>query len=505
MKDKFYITTPIYYVNDRPHIGHAYTTVAADTFARFYRAKLGAENVFFLTGTDEHGTKVAESAAKRGLEPQVFADEVSAEYKNVWATLGVSYDEFFRTTDPRHEAVVGEFLTNLYDRGFIYKGTYKGWYCVGCEKYLSFEEIKDGACIQHPKMPLVEQEEENYFFKLSDFSKKVLAEIEKGDENGAAKAAGAAAARKNSADFRVGPTERRNEIIGKIRQGVNDVSVSRPGVSWGIPLPWDKSHTVYVWVDALINYYSATKIFADKNSNGKSRSRERFWPANLHIVGKDILWFHALVWPGLLLASDLALPQNVFAHGFFTVDGQKMSKSLGNVIDPLALVSEYGVDATRYLLISAFTFGNDGDISLEKFKEKYNAELANGLGNLVARVAKLAEKLPKNPVENRPDANTAANFLPEIEKAFEEIRPDQALNFIFNRVKTLDQKIATEEPWTKSGEELTELTALLKSYIEELLIIGANLSPFLPATSAKILEIFTAEKISKPEALFLRK
>ncbi|MEK7185303.1 MAG: methionine--tRNA ligase [Patescibacteria group bacterium] len=485
MKDKFFITTPIYYVNDRPHIGHAYTTVVADTFARFYRAKLGAENVFFLTGTDEHGTKVAESAAKKGLEPQAFADEVSAEYKNVWATLGVSYDEFFRTTDPRHEAIVGEFLTNLYDRGFIYKGTYKGWYCVGCEKYLSFEEIKDGACIQHPKTPLIEQEEENYFFKLGDFSKKVLAEIEKDDEGAAA-------------DFKVGPAERRNEILGKIRQGVNDVSVSRPGVSWGIPLPWDKNHTVYVWVDALINYYSATKIFTDKNGSGDGKSRERFWPADLHIVGKDILWFHSLVWPGLLLASDLALPRSVFAHGFFTVDGQKMSKSLGNVIDPLALVAEYGVDATRYLLISAFTFGSDGDISLEKFKEKFNADLANGLGNLVARVAKLAEKLDKNPVE----INSAANFLPEVEKAFEENRPDKALDSIFSRVKTLDQKIAEQTPWTKEGEELT---ALLKSYMEELLIIGANLSPFLPATSAKILEIFTAEKITKPEALFLRK
>lgn len=494
MKNKFYITTPIYYVNDRPHIGHAYTTVVADAMARFYRAKLGADNVFFLTGTDEHGTKVAESAAAKGKKPQEFADEVAAEYREVWSKLNIGYDEFFRTTDPRHEAFVGAFLLDLYDRGLIYKGDYKGLYCVGCEKYLSFEEIKDGACIVHPNKKLVEQEEENYFFKLSEFAGRVQQAIQSGE-------------------LRILPEARQNEIVGKIKQGVNDVSVSRPGVSWGIPLPWDKNQTVYVWVDALINYLSATEIFAGKDdeTSRTGRNRRDFWPADIHVVGKDILWFHALVWPGLLLAAEKPLPKQVFAHGYFTIDGQKMSKTLGNVINPLELVAEYGADGARYLMISAFAFGADGDVSLEKFKEKYNADLANGLGNLVARVAKLAEKLPKNPTKisasmpagkNGKNDEDGENFLPEIEKAFAENRPDKALEHVFERVKNLDQKIANEEPWTKDGEELERF---LKFYIEELLLIGANLAPFMPATSAKITQIFSAEKIAKPEALFLRK
>lgn len=483
--EKFYITTPIYYVNDRPHIGHAYTTVVADAYARFYREKLGQENVFFLTGTDEHGTKVAESATKNNLEPQVYTDKISEEYKKVWSALNISNDQFIRTTDPEHEKVVGEFLTNLYDKGFIYKGSYKGFYCVGCEKFLSFEEIKDGVCIQHPKSKLVEQEEENYFFKLGDFSAQVLEKIESGE-------------------LEILPIERRNEVVGKIKQGINDVSVSRPGVSWGIPLPWDKNHTVYVWVDALINYYSALKISGGDsggkpggNLGARPPSCEKFWPPSLHLLAKDILWFHALVWPSLLLASDLPLPKQVFAHGFFTIDGQKMSKSIGNVIDPMALISEYGVDATRYLLLSAFTFGSDGDISLSKFKEKFNADLANGLGNLVSRVAKLAEKFEENPA-----GKAKEKIFAGIQEAFEINKPDQALKIIFDHVHDLDQKIALEKPWTKDGDELKNL---LKVYIEELVAIGLNLKPFLPETSETIIKIFTAEKIVKPEGLFSRK
>jgi methionyl-tRNA synthetase len=495
---KFYITTPIYYVNDKPHIGHTYTTLVADVYARFYRELLGKENVFFLTGTDEHGKKVADSAAKNNLSPQEFADKISQEYKDAWKQLDISYDEFFRTTDPRHKKIVQDFLQNLYDKGFIYKANYKGTYCVGCEKFLSFEEIVNGKCIYHPNLELVEQEEENYFFKLKEFTPQILAALEAGQ-------------------YEVFPEERKNEILGKIKNGIEDISISRTGVTWGVSVPWDTKHTVYVWVDALINYYSATEMY----------DRKDFWPASLHLMAKDILWFHALIWEGLLLASGLPLPKAIFAHGFFTIDGQKMSKSLGNVINPLDLVKEYGVDATRYLLLTSFQFGKDGDISLARFKEKYNSDLANGIGNLVSRVAKLAEKLTQNPInpstpfdstlEAGPSTQLAritktndidslgvrrSEYL-DIQEFFEAHKPDEALRFVWSKINALDQKLAVEKPWEIKDE--AQLSSALKPHIEELINIGFALRPFMPDTSAKILDIFTKDKIVKGEGLFGRK
>ena len=473
MNDKrFYITTPIYYVNDKPHVGHAYTTVIADVYARFYRQILGDDKVFFLTGTDEHGTKVAQSAAKNGIPPQEFADKVSAEYKKVWKELGVSYNEFFRTTDPRHKKNVQDFLQKIYDKGLIYKSVYKGTYCVGCEKFLSFEEIINDVCVLHPNLKLVEQEEENYFFKLKELSTKVFNSLESGV-------------------YKVYPEERKNEIVGKMKQGIEDISISRVGVNWGVAVPWDKKHTVYVWVDALINYYSATQIYENKQD---------FWPPNLHLMAKDILWFHALVWEALLLANDLALPKAVFAHGFFTIDGQKMSKSLGNVIDPMDLIAEYGLDGARYLLITSFQFGKDGDISLSRFKEKYNSDLANGIGNLVSRIAKLAEKLEKNPADVQ---KILSQRDPEIQNYFEAHKPDDAVRYIWAKISILDQKIANDKPWEiKTMDTLSEV---LKFYIEGLISIGVLLQPFLPDTAAKIISIFTETKIIKQEPLFLRK
>lgn len=469
---KFYVTTPIYYVNDKPHIGHAYTTLVADVYARFYRESLGKDNVFFLTGTDEHGVKVAQSAERNNLEPQAFADKISTEYKQVWSKLDISYDEFIRTTDPRHKKVVQDFLQNLYDKGFIYKSLYKGMYCVGCEKYLSFDEIVDGKCLLHPNLTLIEQEEENYFFKLKDVSEKITRELEKGT-------------------YGVLPEERKNEILGKINLGIEDISISRVGLEWGIPVPWDTNHTVYVWVDALINYYSATQMF---------EGRKDFWPADLHLMAKDILWFHALIWEGLLIANDLPLPRAVFAHGFFTIDGQKMSKSLGNVIDPLDLVTEYGTEGVRYLLLTSFQFGKDGDISLARFKEKFNSDLANGIGNLVSRIAKISERLDTNPA----DIEVSRTYKDsKIAAYFEENRPDEAIRHIWTRIATLDQNMATDKPWEIESNE--ELSVVLKDYIEGLIIIGTHLSPFMPETSKKILDIFMQKKIVKPEPLFLRK
>ena len=467
--EKFYVTTPIYYVNDKPHVGHAYTTIMADVFARYQRKVKGKENVFFLTGTDEHGSKVAKSAKANNLSPQEFANVISESYKKVWSELDISYDEFFRTTDPRHEKVVQDYLQQLYDDGYIYKSIYKGLYCVGCEKFLSFDEIINNACIYHPNTPLVEQEEENYFFKLKDFSSVVLNEI-------------------NKRGYKILPPERENEVVSKIKRGINDVSISRSGVAWGIPLPWDKSQTVYVWVDALLNYYSATKIYPGKG---------KFWPPSLHLMAKDILWFHALVWESLLLANKIELPKAIFAHGFFTVDGQKMSKTLGNVIDPIDLVKEYGSDATRYLLISSFSFGNDGDISLGKFKEKYNSDLANGIGNLVARIAKLCETSDFDNTSNSVDS-----FSSEVTKWMDQYRPDEAIKSIWKNIADFDRDIGNDKPWQL---EKDELKIKLNLYVGRILSIASDMKPFLPRTSDVISKTFSQNKIHKPDSIFPRK
>ena len=468
--DNFYVTTPIYYVNDKPHAGHAYTTIIADIFARYHRKIKGKDNVFFLTGTDEHGSKVAKSAKSHNLSPQEFADVISEEYKKLWKDLDISYDEFFRTTDPRHEKVVQDYLQQLYDKGFIYKAKYKGLYCVGCEKFLPFDEIINDTCIYHPNTSLIEQEEENYFFKLKDFSSAVLDEIKK-------------------QSYKILPPERENEILSKIKGGINDVSISRSNVSWGIPLPWDPSQTVYVWVNALLNYYSATKIYPGK---------EKFWPPSLHLMAKDILWFHALVWESLLLANKIELPKVIFAHGFFTVNGQKMSKSLGNVIDPAALVKEYGSDATRYLLISSFSLGNDGDLSLEKFKGKYNSDLANGIGNLVARIAKLCE------TSSFDNANTSTNngFSSEVTKWMDQYRPDEAIKSIWKLIADFDRTIGEDKPWQL---EPSKLKNKLHSYIEKILSIASDMAPFLPRASETIVKIFSQNKICKPDSIFPKK
>ena len=469
--EKFYVTTPIYYVNDDPHIGHAYTTIVADVFARYYRQKLGANNVFFLTGTDEHGAKVAQAASKRGLEPQEFVDGISNHYEEMWRQGNISHDYFIRTTHPEHKRIVQELLQKLYDKGYIYKAKYKGTYCVGCEKYLTAEEIVDGKCVLHPSTDLFEQEEENYFLKLKDLVPHVLIALE-------------------SERYLVLPKERKTEILSKMREGIHDISISRTGIEWGIPLPWDTSHTVYVWVDALFNYYSATRINPDA---------ARFWPADLHLMAKDILWFHALIWEALLLALQEELPKTVFAHGFFTIEGQKMSKSLGNVINPLDLVNIYGVDGLRYLLISSFAFGNDGDFSLTRFEEIYNADLANGIGNLVSRIAKLCEK------SDHDFSEVVKNYKPffneGLDAAMTSSRPDEALRFIRNDVQALDKQIHEDAPWTLNDAELIQT---LESYIPKVLSLANDLKPFLPQTVEKIVTIFNVGKISKPEPLFKR-
>lgn len=465
---KFYVTTTIYYVNDVPHIGHAYTTLAGDVVARYYRQKLGKENVFFLTGTDEHGQKIQQAAEAERLEPKVFADEVAPRFEEAWKLLNIDYDFFIRTTDPRHERVVTEVLKKAYEREFIYKGKYKGLYCVGCEKFLTETDIVDGKCPLHPNKEPEYQEEENYFLKLSELSNEVLQRIEAGE-------------------YGVLPKKRHNEIVSRLKQGVEDISISRTGVSWGIPLPWDKNQTIYVWVDALINYYSATQ-FVD--------GKQRFWPADLHLIGKDIIWFHTVIWQALLIAAGIELPKTIFAHGFFTVDGQKISKSLGNVIAPKQLVDKYGVDGTRYLILSAYPFGEDGDISFARFDEKYNADLANGLGNLVARVAKL---LDINKVYC--GKNEVNKFSPEVELLIEDYKLDEALNEIWRRASGLDKYLDRTKPWDKSG---LHKQVIWNELVDGIRQISYDLQPFLPETAEKILTQFKGPKITSAAPLFPR-
>lgn len=469
---KYYVTTPIYYVNDKPHIGHAYTTVVADVFARYHRQKLGADNVFFLTGTDEHGAKVAQAATNHNQTPKDFVDATAKLYQTAWQSLNISHDYFFRTTDPAHEKLVQDLLQQLYDKGLIYKGSYRGIYCIGCEKYLNADEIVDGHCVLHPNVELKEQEEENYFFKTKAIAHNVLDALK-------------------AKQYSVLPTERYEEIVSRIEAGVEDVSISRVGMDWGIPLPWDNQHTVYVWVDALFNYYTATVMVEGKQD---------FWPANLHLMAKDILWFHAFIWEALLIALEKPLPETVLAHGFFTIDGQKMSKSLGNVLDPIELVQTYTADGLRYLLLTAFAFGNDGDISLSKFNEKYNADLANGIGNLISRVATLCDKTGHDFGHITAQVDDAV--LQNIDTAMSQFRPDDALKAVWQPIQSLDKSIDTDTPWKLEGDELI---AKLESYVGGILALEQYLRAFLPDTADYIHQVFGSGKVTKPTPLFLRR
>ncbi len=459
--NKFFATTPIYYVNDVPHIGHTYTTVAADVITRYYKQK--GYDARLLTGTDEHGAKIAEAAKKHGKEPKEYADEISEKFKEAWQKLNIDYVRFIRTTDEDHIKIAQDFLQKLYDKGAIDSKPrlYKGLYCIGHEKFMSKEELVNGLCPDHQTKP-TEHSEENYYFRLKDYRVQLEELI-------------------NSDKIKVGPQARKNEILGKLKQGLEDISISRANLEWGIPLPFDSSHTSYVWIEALINYYTYG-------------SQNNCWPADLHLVGKDILWFHAIIWPAMLLAIEERLPKEIFAHGFFTINGQKMSKTIGNVIHPDDLVEKYGVDGTRYILLSSFPFGEDGDFSWEQFDRLYNADLANGLGNLVARVARLCEtnniEAPEPPIE----------FDPKMTEHLESYKFNEALFHIQEEIAEADKKVNEEKPWELQGEKLQ---AVLQNLVKRIRHIAFNLQPFLPETAEKILKQFSG-KIKSSAPLFPR-
>ena len=475
MKKKFYITTPIYYVNDKPHIGHAYTTIAADVLARYHR-KLG-DNVYFLTGTDEHGDKIAESAKKAGKSPQEFTDEVVKDFKKAWEKLDIKYDDFIRTTEERHEKGVIKFLTKLKQGDNIYQDDYKAMYCDDCEDFIFKKDLVDGKCPYHKKEPKLVSEK-NYFFKLIDFLPQVKKLIEKNE-------------------IIIEPKERRKEVLSLLKQDLGNLSISRQRVKWGIDLPFDKKQKIYVWVEALQNYITAIGYGNDEKKFNK------YWPVDVHLIAKDIVKFHCIFWPALLLAVGLKPPKKVFVHGFFTVDGQKMSKTLGNAIDPIYLVDKYGVDAVRYFLLREISFGNDGDFSIKRLEERYNSDLANGLGNLVSRVLTLSEKVKAKKNKANKEFNLKIESVQKkYKEAMEEIKPNEALESIWQLISFCDENIEKNKPWELIKNNQDKAKEVLGQLLIALKEIADLLSPFMPETSEKIIKQIKENK--KTESLFPR-
>lgn len=462
-KNKFYLTTPIYYANDNPHIGHTGTTIFADTIARYHR--LLGQDVLFLTGLDEHGEKVYLASKKANKDPQEFVDDFAKKWQKYWEKLNIKYDIFMRTTHPEHREVVYKLLTILKDKGDIYQGIYKGIYCVGCEEFKSEKDLIDGKCPEHRPDQVYYKEEENYFFKLSQYIPTIKKYILDGT-------------------IPLEPESKKNEILARLEEDIHDLSVSRENVVWGIKVPWDSSQTTYVWVEALMNYYSATIIY----------NKEGFWPADLHLLGKGNNWFHSVIWPALLIALGLPLPKKIFVHGYYNIEGRKIGKSLGNAISPEELIDRYSVDGTRYLLTASMPYSEDGDVSFDLFDKKYNADLANGLGNLVARVAKLCER------ENTQAPKETQIWCADVEKALNDYKFNEALQAIWQLISEADKKINEEKPWQLEGEKLHEV---LIDLVRRIQAIAFNLQPFLPQTAEKILKQFSGEIKSAP-SLFPR-
>ncbi|MGI6148278.1 MAG: methionine--tRNA ligase [Firmicutes bacterium] len=466
--ERFYISTPIYYPSDRLHIGHAYTTVVADSLARWH--KFAGRKVLFVTGSDEHGQKIERIAKAKGVQPQEYVDAIVSTFKQLWKRLNVEYDDFVRTTEPRHHKAVQTVFQKIYEKGDIYKSTYKGWYCTPCETFWVETKLQDGNCPDCGR-PVELVEEESYFFKISKYADRLLKHIEE------------------NPDF-IRPESRRNEMVSFVKSGLEDLCVSRTTFDWGIPVPIDERHVIYVWFDALTNYLTAAGYPDDH-----ARLAE-WWPADVHLVGKEIMRFHTIIWPIILMALDLPLPKTVFGHGWLLFDNDKMSKSKGNVVDPNLLIDEFGVDPIRYFLMREVSFGQDGNFSRRALIERTNADLANDLGNLLNRSLAMLNKYfngvvpePKDATDlDREFVQSVGGLGAELDSLLKDLHLNEALAKIWQLIGRANKYIDQRAPWALAKDEASqgELATVMYNLVETLRIVALLVTPFLPETGAKI-------------------